>query len=239
MSALFVAIGTGVMWSFGAAFARQLPAFAAATFGSTTAPKTTPVKSQGPPLCCAPFVMAFIGWWTWLALRGGLELIGRLRGRERWTFQNSAILPTSAMIAPKFPPLFAVADEMRAGLCRVGRFWRVGFSSGKQELTLGPFDSKELAAECEAELRRRRPNWFSETDGTPKVFGISEWERIDENAPESPIERVELIHDEVGALRVRIHRTRRYRTGTAFLIFWLGGWIVGELFVCNLLFNFL
>lgn len=220
-------VGAWFLGSFAANGAREAWRLAHAP-ASATAPTT-----RGPPVCCVPFVVLFIGFWMSLVARAAVQYSAGLRGRERWVFAQSGVIPPQSQFVNKREPLTAL-DGLRAGLCRVSKGWSIGFSSGQRDLIVGPFVDEHLARCCEAEVRRRRADWFTTADGTPAPYGLQQWAPVDQSSPEDIVAHFEQMPGDVDRVWIRIERrraTKKRPHGTGFLMFWLCGWATGEILV--------
>jgi hypothetical protein len=232
-SAVFAFAIFGLMFGVGAWFLGSFlvgGAREAWRLAHSTASATAP-SARGPPVCCVPFVVLFIGFWMSLIARAALQYSAGLRGRERWVFVQSGVVPPRSEFVNKRSPLVAI-DGLRAGLCSVGKRWGIGFSSGQRDLILGPFVDEAMARRCEAELRHRRPGWFVQADGTPAPYGLQQWSPVNRTAPEDAIVHFEQIPGEVDRVWIRIERRRAGKVppgGTGFLAVWLCAWAVGEI----------
>jgi hypothetical protein len=191
-------------------------------------------RAHGVPVCCLPFVAAFVALWMSVPIRMMRDLVARLRGKELWICDNLLLRPPKQFQQPG-EPLSTMAN-IRAGLCRAGKYPGIAITAGDKNLVIGPFVSEELARQCKDDLRQRCPHWFVEVDGTPAVVGLPPLTPIDTTTAKDPIESFELLDVTFGRLVFQFQRHRRgVPAGTKFLVVWLCGWAAGEIVVGCLL----
>ena len=189
-----------------------------------------PRGSRGTPICLWPLLVCVLAVVVWHSVQAIIAEFRGLGGKEQWLFAHGQIAPPVDQLGYQLPPMAADFQGIRAGLNVTGGKWVVDFSDGGRNLYLGPFDSKALAQRCEAELRRLRPAWFSQQAGIAVLNGFIGETRINGyKSPPEPVVSFEPVVTDAGECRLQLRRDRRPRRWVYFIMFWLCGWLVGEI----------
>lgn len=188
--------------------------------------------SSGIPVCLMPFLVVFVGLALYRAVRGEIAQIQGLGGEEQWSFAQGQIEPPADVTGWQVPPLLAEGG-LRACLNVTGGRWVIDFAAPTRNLYLGPFNTRALALRCEAELRRLRPGWFTDSADIAVLNGVLGETRINGyRAPPEPIVWFKLaaLFDGGGCL-LELRRQHGPRPVLGILALWLCGWAAGEFFV--------
>jgi hypothetical protein len=243
----FASLGVLFLWSI--VKGMLVPLFAAAPrvrAGGTTRP------SRGSLICCLPFILGFVGLWLSVPLRVLRAHWRATMGREVWTFGTSCISPFPDALGEE--PEFPMSDDIRAGLSQFGKRWVLGITSGARQFLIGPFTTRELARDFERELCRRKPMWFPTVPTAAATIPHDDDDRagfgatatpfaLAEVTPSNPAELIRAfqIVPVPGGFDLLVRRDRSVKRfgGAGFLMIWLCGWAVGEVFAAGSLYALL